>query len=131
MMLLRLLRCMPVLWMAYAAYSIVMVSSTAATEFDEKLKDYRRAVQLYIDGIDNSDPFNTVYSSKLWSLELQLNNNTCALEGGGGRYRSEYDSFVFIDGENVPQDAISFAGVFDVHEALEVHILRGVFFWIV
>ena len=125
MMSLRGLRCMPVLCVIYViCYVGIVPLSSVATEFDERVKDYRNNVQSYFDRRNVSDPHNTIYSTPL--DYLNVNNNTCVLEGRS-RYLSNYESFVFIDGEDVPQDAVIFAGVFDLNDILERAVFRGMY----
>ena len=119
---LRLLRCLSELCMTCIFYSVVTVLLASATDFDDRYNEYIRRLDevFYGDRDPNSDPIAATY----------LNNQTCVLEGGG-RYKSDFDKFVFVypiqqNGWKIPEEAINFAGVFDKRERTEMAALRGI-----
>ena len=122
---------MPVLCVACLVYFVSMTSFTLASDFDERVQDYYNEVQNYIYGrIDWYKAANKeltgVNSAPLEEIEsFFMGEGKCAFGGRSGHYRNNIRGFVYVNGVGVPQDAITFAGVFDVLDDLEMAVFRG------
>ena len=128
-MSLRLLRCMPVLCVA-CLLCCVMTSFTVASDFDKRVQDYYAGMQEYIYGrIDwykDKQALDDTERSLFEGIEsFFMGDSTCAFGGRSGHYSNNIKGFVYVNGVGVPQDAITFAGVFDVFDELEMAVFRG------
>ena len=129
-MSLGLLRCMPMVCMACLLYCVGMTSFTVASDFDERLQKYNSAIQDYIYWRETLYEngrlvIGVTESIKDTGYSFWKDNSTCALGGRSGGFRNDNGGFVYINGADVPQDAISFGGVFDVMSELEMAVFRG------
>ena len=131
-MSLRLLRCMPVLCVVWCLLCCVMTSYTLASDFDKRVQDYYTRQQDYIySRVDwyNEDKMSVLGVTRVPFEDMKsffMGDSTCALfEGRSGHYRNNLRGFVYPNGVGVPQDAITFAGVFDVLDDLEMAVFRG------
>ena len=109
-----------------------MISPTLASDFDETLQRYNERAQdwLYsrVDWYVNGRPRTTnIRSIKQTFSWFPKENRTCAFGERSGRYSDNDEDFVNINGVDIPRDAITFAGVFDVMNDMEMAVFRGMF----
>ena len=113
---LKMLRRKPMFCMACLFYLVVMISFTLAADFNERLdayyEEYQQNIYDRIDWYENNHPKN-ILSSGSFTNAFSKMNKTCALGRDRGRYSGGNESFVYFNGVDVPQAAISFAGVFE------------------
>ena len=111
-------------------YCVAISSPILATDFDERVQGYYEALQDHIydrinwykDGQIDLITDRSFVDSRSFSTA----NNTCTFDKGKNRYSDDNKNFVYANGENVPQDAITFAGVFDTNDQLEMAVFRGI-----
>ena len=119
------------LCVACLVYSVTLCH-TLASDFDERVQRYNDAMQDYIyDRLDWYEDGRPKIAATIRSLKdtisFSMDNKTCTFRERSRRYSDNDGAFVYVNGEDVPQDAISFAGVFDVNDDLEMAVFRGMY----
>ena len=112
----------PALCIVLLFFSLAMAPLTLATDFAEMEAEYRKIIKQGLSSRNYSDPHRTM-SFQLY--DLWLDNDTCAFGRGSGRYNGSDESFVYVNGVEIPEDAVNFAGVFDTTNVIELAMFRG------
>ena len=127
---------MPVLWTARILFLMVIltvlstcvVCTPLTISVAEDLSDAEDYMNWLTDLFQARNYTKPTYEITQIPLDkLSMDSKKCAFDEGRGRYSAlnANESFVFLNGANVPTDAISFAGVFDYKDQVEFSMLRG------
>ena len=93
------------------------MKTTDAAEYIEYLEELYSA-----QGSKNLHNF--LYNKQLDALTVT--GETCSSGANRGRVGNVNESFIYMNGDGIPEDAVTLAGVFDFENDLERAVFRGI-----
>ena len=83
----------------------------------------------YVEDLYNTQNFsdvgahNSLFNKRLDALTVT--GERCSSGAYRGRAGNVNESFIYLNGDGIPDDAVTFAGVFDFENDLELAVFRG------
>ena len=106
----------PTLFAALMVALHMSIKTTYAAEYIDFLDDLYSAQ-------NTSNPHGFLFNIQLDALTVT--GETCLSGSYRGRAGNVNESFVYVNGDDIPDDAVTFAGIFDLENDLELAVFRG------
>ena len=96
----------------------ISMQTTYAAEYIDFLEDLYNAQ-------NTSSPHNFLFNIQRILDALTVTGETCSSGSYRGRAGNANESFIYVNGDGIPEDAVTFAGMFDLEDDLELAVFRG------
>ena len=129
-----MLRALWLTWLSAMAIAIPMVqvvvftsNAVGAINNNNNNNNYFQYAEDLYNGQGNSSNIHSWLIDKDLVSSLTVTDETCASGGAyrGSRIGGANETFIYLNGDGIPNDAVSIAGVFDFQNDLEIAVIRG------